>query len=130
MAFRIEKPKTRVRVVWTPRQVGEYATSRDALEEIKEWYWRDDERRSREPPGYEVVERRTSGQQQVLTLQHLRDEFCVEIRFQGSEESPQNLEAYPVSPADAYRIALDRDERFVARGWTLVNERHPREGQK
>ena len=127
MAVRIEKPKTRVRDVWTPRQVGEYATPSDALDEVKEWYWRDDERRGTEPPGYEVVERRTAGGAQVLTLQHLRDEFCVEVRFQGSEESPENLQAYPVAPADAYRIALDRDERFVERGWTLVNERHPRE---
>ena len=130
MAFRLEKPKTRVRDVWTPRQVGEYATPSEALEEVKEWYWRDDERRGSEPPGYEVIERRTTGEQHVLTLQHLRDEFCVRVRFHGSEDSPRDIEVRPVPPDVAYRIALDRDERFVASGWTLVNERHPRQDPK
>jgi hypothetical protein len=130
MPVRIEKPKIRVRDVWKPRQVGEYATPTEALEQVKEWYWRDDEKRGTEPPSYEVIERRTAGQEQVLTLQHLRDEFCVQVRFHGSEDSPRDIETRPVSPEEAYRIALDRDERFVAHGWTLVNERHPRKGQE
>jgi hypothetical protein len=122
----MEGPRTRVREVWSPRKAGEYATPSAALDEVKEWYWRVEERRGARPSGYEVVEQRADGEWQVLVLQNLRDEFCVEVRVLGSVDDPRAVEVHEVPPATAYQIALDRDERFIARGYTVVNERHPR----
>jgi hypothetical protein len=127
VAARFEKPKTWVRDVWSPRQVGEYATPRQALEEVKEWYWRSDEQRGAEPSGYAVVERTPDGEWQTLILQNLRDEFCVGVRFRGSDDAAMDIETFPIRPELAYQIALDRDEALLARGYTLVNERHPRQ---
>ena len=110
---------------------GDYAAHPQFVEDVRAWYfgYLPDELAGRDlPDGYYAPWRRPERDGRVVwALQSKTDEGVVEVSWRLVNGVKEDVEVRPLSPEEAYQLALDADDQSRQRGIKVYNERHPRE---
>jgi hypothetical protein len=106
---------------------GDYVTHPDSVRKVLEWYERERaEYPSRSTPDmWDEISREEKDGTVKLVLQRLFTDAAIEVTYRVSRGTELDFQARALPPEEAYGLALEQDERAIANGDRIFNERHP-----
>jgi hypothetical protein len=107
---------------------GDYVADQLAVSQVLDWLEREryEFPARRSPDQWTEVSQRKENRTVHAVYQSRSNDGCVEVTYKQYDSGDEdNFEGRPLSPEQAYAIALEQDELRRADGELIYNERHP-----
>jgi hypothetical protein len=105
----------------------DYLAHRDATMQVLDFYtYAQDDQSRAAPDNWMQVTREVKDGRGHILLRSRENEASVEVTYRVVNGTELDWEAKAVAREQAYQLALDEDDRQIAEGVEIYNERHPR----